>query len=919
MILSVVANLPQRTTRLTTHLKVTSIMGRRHRSASRSDGGLSSLFSSSDESDTKEKKSKKSKKEKASKKEKKHKRDKHKHDKVKPLASVEDSLLPAEAVVSGACQGTATPVAPDDLYPTAATAPTANNESGIQSAEVLPEGAAAVEESTPTIVIPRREVIDEDEDEDEDFFQNQSHPPPEGDTDFLESLIAFGQGISVEPPKPVAVVAAAPLARPPAVESNALIMYDASEEAQDAVERTMSRKAPKPSKDEQKKLLQLPPVPNHAEMDYPHFEKSFYTPPEEIQLMTEEEIGDLLRDLDGAKVKGRNPPRPMKTWDGTGFSDKIRALLKASGMPTPFAVQSIGVPALMSGRDLLTVAKTGSGKTLMYVLPMLRQVEHQRRCQGGEGPIGLVLVPTMELAKQVSDVIKPFAEAMGLRLTQAFAGVNIDDNVKALLRGCELMVATPGRLVDLLAMRKGRICNLSKVTFAVIDEIDRMYAEAFNAHLMAFLDRIRPDRQLAFIAATLPYEFNHIRKYLNDPVEVRLGKGSCTPATNVKQEFVFFPLETYNKDAIGAQPDKRLHELLRLLAELRQEGGDSRLALVFVDDSRRCEELERNLAVYGYDGRVGTLHGKLDPEDRVAALELFQPGQRPILIATDLGERGLDIAHLDLVVNYHMPKYCEGYVQRIGRTGRAGREGRAVSFFTIGDGDNAGDDLIAPDLVWALQAGGQQVPKELEERALVAKGKGYTHKLCFRRGYQKRDRVMARRKDSDSDSSSGSDDDQWDDPPIVETTAADAEKPNSDKPTSTALIVSDRSIDWETRIQNARNVITMANEVLSDTTGTKRFTCEYVFNDEPEVVRDAMSRATRAIGEETGCTIVRKGYHLTRRDRKTQRLEEDVRPLYFHIIGWTQEAVQNAKQKITIAKAEAQQKVQQGISRVRLS
>jgi ATP-dependent RNA helicase DDX46/PRP5 len=265
--------------------------------------------------------------------------------------------------------------------------------------------------------------------------------------------------------------------------------------------------------------------------------------------MTEMEIQQLVTELDGAKITGKGAPRPMKSWDGTGLPGPLIELLEAHQFTTPFAVQCIGIPILMSGRDLLVSAKTGSGKTLMYALPMIRHAMNQRRCGMGEGPIGLILVPTQELASQIHDVMKPYAEAVRLRTVVCHGLIPYEDNIKQCKAGCDIIVAVPGRLLDLLAGSGGRNLTLERVTFFVVDEVDRMFDSGFTDHTVAFMKNIRPDRQVAFVSATMPKPLKRIvMGHLKNPLELSVG-GRPTPSSNVKQEFIFFDEQTFESDA----------------------------------------------------------------------------------------------------------------------------------------------------------------------------------------------------------------------------------------------------------------------------------------------------------------------------------------------------------------------------------
>lgn len=512
----------------------------------------------------------------------------------------------------------------------------------------------------------------------------------------------------------------------------------------------------------------------------------------------------ILLALDGAKVRGRSPPLPLlassviasssskgtatnesvaggsgrgegeddgelvkhkdeevifeSSWDGTGLSDVVLEHLSAEGYQQPFAVQALAVPVLMSGRDLILYAKTGSGKTLGYVLPLVRHCSQQPRCGFGEGPIGLILVPTQELAVQVFSVLEKLCRVAKLRAATAYGCTSLIENIKLVKVGCDAMVATPGRLLDLLTVNHCTTFRLQRVSFVVVDEADRLFDSGFREHVEAFLKNIRPDRQLAMVSATLPRELKKdMLAHMKDPIEISVG-GCLTPASNVEQHFYFFEEEVYEID-IDDEKQMRCPRLLKLLQILGEEcsergakkssskdgGQPSRnvmdgkthgLILIFTQRKEEVDELMAKLTTLGYERRIATLYSGMDPIDRQFALENFTPENQFILISTAVAERGLDIPQLELVINYALPDHVEAYVHRIGRTGRAGKRGRAISFFRHGT-----DDDLAPELSDALERAGQPVPEALYEvsaRVRELRRDGVSnHRVGFYRGYQK--------------------------------------------------------------------------------------------------------------------------------------------------------------------------------------
>lgn len=712
----------------------------------------------------------------------------------------------------------------------------------------------------------------------------------------------------------------------PVTASTALTVVNAEDESADVLAKIVSRKAPPPTAADSKKLRQLTYV-NHHDMHYIPIRKDFYVVPPDVKDLTAEEMRALLRELDGAKVQGKDLPRPMRSWHGTGLPDRVLDVLEQHEYKNPFAVQSLGAPALMSGRDLLITAKTGSGKTLCYALPMIRHCADQPHCEKGEGPIGLVLVPTQELAVQVFTLLKELGDACGLRCVASYGSTALADNIRHVKAGCEMMVATPGRLLDLLTVNGGKTMSLSRVSFVVVDEADRLFDSGFMEHVAAFLKNIRPDRVVGMISATMPKELRaSVMEHLHNPITISVG-GKPTPAANVEQQFVLFDEDVYDASTARTEMTPRM---MRLLALLGEEGGDGQnLILVFTQRKEEVDELVGQLTTLGYAGRVASLYSGMDPIDREFALEHFVPGKQFILVATAVAERGLDIPYLKLVINYRLPNHYEAYVHRIGRTGRAGRSGRAVSFFTRGR-----DDDIAPELVEGLERAEQHIPEELYEiaekvRTLRKSGEA-RYNSGFFRGY--RDAKAQRFTDRDQkrqlhevaaaagyeeflSSSSSDEDDDITAVPVQPKTqaAAEADAANATAltlhrgATAGALALSSAQEDRISKaLKFAEKTTAAATADTHDDMAAVRFQSEYPVNDLPDMVRGKLQSGAfmKAVGEETETSLVRKGVFFDPRYKHTRRMAEGERPLYLLIVGKSMEAVRAARHKLDEKKTE---------------
>ena len=444
-----------------------------------------------------------------------------------------------------------------------------------------------------------------------------------------------------------------------------------------------------------RKKKDLPTV-NHGKMTYQPFRKSFYHEPPELSEMTEEEVADLRLELDGIKIRGVDAPKPVQKWSQCGLGVQSLDVIQKLGYDRPTSIQSQAIPAIMSGRDVIGVAKTGSGKTIAFLLPMFRHIKDQRSLESLDGPVGLVMTPTRELATQIHKECKPFLKALNLRAVCAYGGAPIKDQIADLKRGAEIIVCTPGRMIDLLAANSGRVTNLKRVTYIVLDEADRMFDMGFEPQVMKILANIRPDRQTVLFSATFPRQMEALaRKTLAKPVEIVVG-GRSVVAPEITQIVEVRSEET------------KFVRLLELLGNLyaEEQNSDDR-TLVFVDRQESADGLLNDLMRKGYPCQ--SIHGGKDQIDRDDAIHNFKAGVVPVLIATSVAARGLDVKQLKLVVNYDAPNHLEDYVHRAGRTGRAGNTGTAVTFVT------PDQERYSLDIAKALKQSGQDVPEALQD------------------------------------------------------------------------------------------------------------------------------------------------------------------------------------------------------------
>uniref|UniRef100_UPI003AAEF016 probable ATP-dependent RNA helicase DDX46 isoform X4 n=1 Tax=Centroberyx gerrardi TaxID=166262 RepID=UPI003AAEF016 len=438
----------------------------------------------------------------------------------------------------------------------------------------------------------------------------------------------------------------------------------------------------------QRKVLE--PV-DHQKIQYESYRKNFYVEVPELAKMTVEEVNVYRLELEGITVKGKGCPKPIKTWVQCGTSMKILNALKKHSYEKPTPIQTQAIPAIMSGRDLIGIAKTGSGKTIAFLLPMFRHIMDQRPLEEAEGPIAVIMTPTRELALQITKECKKFSKPLGLRVVCVYGGTGISEQIAELKRGAEIIVCTPGRMIDMLGANSGRVTNLRRVTYVVVDEADRMFDMGFEPQVMRIVDNVRPDRQTVMFSATFPRAMEALaRRILSKPIEVQVG-GRSVVCSDVEQHVLVI------------EEDKKFLKLLEILGHYQEKGS----VIIFVDKQEHADGLLKDLMKASYP--CMSLHGGIDQYDRDSIINDFKNGACRLMVATSVAARGLDVKQLILVINYNCPNHYEDYVHRAGRTGRAGNKGFAYTFIT--------EDQVryAGDIIKALELSGSPVPPELEQ------------------------------------------------------------------------------------------------------------------------------------------------------------------------------------------------------------
>ncbi|KAK6634149.1 putative ATP-dependent RNA helicase ddx17 [Polyplax serrata] len=392
------------------------------------------------------------------------------------------------------------------------------------------------------------------------------------------------------------------------------------------------------------------------------FTKNFYIPHPNVLKRTDDEVNQY-RALMEITVSGKDVPNPNQTFEESNFPANVMAVIKKQGFSKPTAIQAQGWPIALSGRDMVGIAQTGSGKTLAYALPATVHITHQRPLSKGEGPIALVLAPTRELAQQIQSVAKDFGTC-SIRNTCIFGGAPKGSQARDLERGVEIVIATPGRLIDFLD--KGTT-NLRRCTYLVLDEADRMLDMGFEPQIRKIIEQIRPDRQVLMWSATWPKEVQSLAEdFLHDYIHINIGSLSLAANHNIRQHVEV--MQDYEKEG-------RLTSLLRDIGANRNNK-----ILIFVETKKKVDDVVRLVKREGFPAIC--MHGDKSQQERDYVLNEFRTGKCAVLVATDVAARGLDVDDIKYVINFDYPNSSEDYVHRIGRTGRSTQMGTAFTFFT---------------------------------------------------------------------------------------------------------------------------------------------------------------------------------------------------------------------------------------------
>uniref|UniRef100_A0A8C7GBL1 RNA helicase n=2 Tax=Oncorhynchus TaxID=8016 RepID=A0A8C7GBL1_ONCKI len=356
--------------------------------------------------------------------------------------------------------------------------------------------------------------------------------------------------------------------------------------------------------------------------ELPKFEKNFYNEHPDVQRMSQYDLEEFRRKKE-ITIRGSGCPKPVSSFSQAHFPQYVMDVLMQQNFKEPTAIQAQGFPLALSGRDMVGIAQTGSGKTLSYLLPAIVHINHQPYLERGDGPICLVLAPTRELAQQVQQVAHEYGKSSRIKSTCVYGGAPKGPQIRDLERGVEICIATPGRLIDFLEAGK---TNLRRCTYLVLDEADRMLDMGFEPQIRKIVDQIRPDRQTLMWSATWPKDVRQLAEdFLKDYVQINVGALELSANHNILQ--IVDVCTESEKD----------NKLLQLMEEIMAEKENK--TIIFVETKKRCDDLTRRMRRDGWPAMC--IHGDKTQPERDWVLTEFRSGKAPILIATDVASRGL--------------------------------------------------------------------------------------------------------------------------------------------------------------------------------------------------------------------------------------------------------------------------------------
>jgi ATP-dependent RNA helicase DDX5/DBP2 len=415
--------------------------------------------------------------------------------------------------------------------------------------------------------------------------------------------------------------------------------------------------------------------------------------------MTSAQVEEFRKEANMV-ISGKDVPKPVTKFTQAGFMEAVEKKLLTSGYAQPTPIQAQGWSMALSGKNMVGIAQTGSGKTLSFILPALVHIKGQAPLSRGDGPIALVLAPTRELAVQIQDVARVFGNTVRVNSTCLYGGAPKSVQIRNVRQGCEIIIATPGRLLDLL---NENVFTLERCSFLVLDEADRMLDMGFEPQIRQILNRIRTDRQVLMWSATWPKNVMRLAQDMlgRDFIQVKIGTSELQANKKIKQTIVM------------CEPMEKKEKLTKMMMDIWEsipeptDGQKKQMVrtIIFCNKKSTVDSITRSL--YQEYWPVVSIHGDKAQYERDQAIRMLKSGEASILVATDVAARGLDVKDVMMVINFDMCD-IENYVHRIGRTARGlATEGTALSLFT------SEDAKIADDLIKLMQDAGQEVPENL--------------------------------------------------------------------------------------------------------------------------------------------------------------------------------------------------------------
>lgn len=630
--------------------------------------------------------------------------------------------------------------------------------------------------------------------------------------------------------------------------------------------------------------------------DLEPFRKSFYSQPEELSAMSENDASELRLSLGNMKIRGNGCPFPITRWSQLGLTTEVmNFIIRGLKYEYPTPIQAQAIPAIMSGRDVIGISKTGSGKTISYLLPMLRQIKAQRPLAKDEtGPLGLVLAPTRELALQIHEEVEKFTKNdASIHSICCTGGSELKQQINNLKRGVEVVVATPGRFIDLLTLNAGKLLSAKRITFVVMDEADRLFDLGFEPQITQIMKTIRPDKQCVLFSATFP---NKLRSFamriLDSPLSITVNSNSLVNE-NVTQKFRIFSTDEDRFSNLVQILEDRMNagEVPEAASDNDQDEEKDEKIIIFVSSQQICDLLNAKLESEGYD--IFSIHAGKPYQERISNLESFKATKNGILLCTEVLSRGLNVPEVSLVIIYNAVKTFAQYVHTTGRTARGTHSGEAITLLL--------DDELASAYIISKAIRDKEI--EMHDPKLIKRlremsntfesgikngkyrisqgfgGKGLDNLESKREEKQTEERKQHESKDLSKDSTSK--------------TRAGKDEANA------------TNDDYHIQVPKLQYSV-LQN---SNPDGTITFSAEVNVNDLPQLVRWEATKNTTLmfIKHETGCSITNKGKYYP--EGKSPQSENEEPKLYLLI-----ESQQDKDIRLSIDLLE--QKVKEGVRKV---